>query len=97
MRHLFSFAAIWLVAAVVVMFAHPAAVRAEHSAEEAANAAAFRSFEKAYNDQAERWFEDYHNEDYVWEGYGVWAPQGRHLAYQEMLPAEGGCSSTGTA
>lgn len=81
----FSCVAAKLIAAVVLMLAQPVAVKAEHSAEEAANAAAFRAFKKAYNDQAERWFEDYHHEDYVWEGYGVWAPQGRHLTYPEML------------
>ena len=87
MRQFFSFVAAGLhvFVAVVVVLAQPVAVRAEHSALEVSNAAAFRAFEKGYNEQDERWFEDYHNEDYVWEGYGVWAPQGRHLAYQEML------------
>lgn len=73
-----------LAGAILVALA-PGGIWADHSAEEAANAAAFRRFAEAYNAKAEGWFQAYHNEDYVWEGLGVWAPSGRRVAYPEML------------
>ena len=77
-------AVLWTVVSIIVALA-PSSARADRSAEEAANAAAFRRFVQAYNAQAEGWFESYHNDDYVWEGLGVWAPQGRRVTFAEML------------
>jgi predicted ester cyclase len=74
----------WTALALALALSAPAA-QADHSAEEARNAAAFQRFAEAYNAQAERWFESFHNTDYVWEGYGIWAPDGNRLSYAEML------------
>ena len=71
--------------AVFAMLFTASAAQADHSAEEAANAAAFERFAQAYNSQTDDWFEAYHNPDYIWQGYGVWAPSGRRLVYDEML------------
>ena len=44
--------ALWTVVSIIVALA-PSSARADRSAEEAANAAAFRRFVEAYNAQAE--------------------------------------------
>jgi len=49
------------------------------------NADRIRAFAEAYNAQKQRWFEDFHASDYVWEGLGPWAPAGLRLDHEAML------------
>ena len=48
------------------------------------NAAAIHAFAAAYNDKQDGWFWDYHTRDVTWNGFGVWAPEGRKLGANEL-------------
>ncbi len=59
--------------------------RDEHrTQQEDENAASIRAFSQAYNDKKDGWFEDYHTDDVTWNGFGVWAPEGRRLDAEEL-------------